>query len=499
MKKAILLTLVLAFVSLTSGRECRAQQSGELLDKVAAENRSTIEALVLYPEEIRKAILEACTHPECIARLSAIGAQSRKAFNEMIAPHPREIQQQIWELARYPVLIDKLAVGGKKSQKKVKTILRDFPQEIHPIVYDLSENNYSLLVELNKLNETARSSLLSITTDYPPETRKAFEKLINYPDVLSVLQDHMTLSVIVGSAYQEDPDALKKKGSALRQQIYQTNSLVLREWKNTLEKNPQVLDEYKASTQAFAKETGHDSVKAKAPVTTDLSGLAVAPYPYWIGYPGGRASDAWYPYPAWHYWGYHYDEEGAVVIFGMPSFEFTDWYFASPGHFSTYPSLTDQFIRVHERYPDLRNGFHEAVFQWYEKNRDKIPGKWLKDDASRAARLAEFGQFEKSFESYMRANPGTWHSRQKYLKDNAAKYPALSAVEKPSTQVYTLGLTQQTHATAKGTDGNSKVKLQQPNELMRLNQAQDYHHGTWNAKTWQRLFEPGMMGRGRDR
>lgn len=86
--KSILSTLAGMLLVITLAN---AQGEKDLLKQLVEEDRSAVDAIVLYPEEIRDHIFEVATHPEVLIKLSGMQEKTQKAFREIIKPYPQEV------------------------------------------------------------------------------------------------------------------------------------------------------------------------------------------------------------------------------------------------------------------------------------------------------------------------------------------------------------------------------------------------------------------------
>ena len=67
--KSIRCLVFVVITCLISATQLLAQNEKNMLSQLIAEERETVDALVLYPEETRLAILEACLYPEVLVKL----------------------------------------------------------------------------------------------------------------------------------------------------------------------------------------------------------------------------------------------------------------------------------------------------------------------------------------------------------------------------------------------------------------------------------------------
>lgn len=103
-----------------------SQDDKSLLTDLLKEDQQTIEALVLYPDSIRRIILEAAGQPDALARMENLHEKTQEKFKDIISPFSQEVQANFYELARHPRLIHALVLNGKKTKTEIKSqILRN--------------------------------------------------------------------------------------------------------------------------------------------------------------------------------------------------------------------------------------------------------------------------------------------------------------------------------------------------------------------------------------
>ena len=100
-----------------------AQDEKELLAQIFEEDRTAIDALVLYPKETRLAILETATYPQALIKLQRIQQKTSAQFRSLIDDKSKATQQIIWDLTRYPDLVNQLVYDGSRKKKKIETKL----------------------------------------------------------------------------------------------------------------------------------------------------------------------------------------------------------------------------------------------------------------------------------------------------------------------------------------------------------------------------------------
>ena len=415
-----------------------AQDDLSYLKKIFEEDRSTVDALILYPEDVRSAMFEASLHPEGLVRLEALQNEYNKSFADLMGQYPKDEQEKYWNIVRYNGLVQKLVHGKRKSENEIQEILKNYPQEIHKTALDLGRNKHDELVNISKMEDAFHAQFSGIINAYPPKTRDAFSKLLEVPEVLSILQENISLVVLVGEAYRKNPELVKQKTDSVSLEVARQNAENVKEWSKTLEENPEAAAELKSAAKDYAKEYGYDDEQYSQPKQKEVVEIHhyYEPYPYWFGYPWWYPRHWWYPYPYWYHWGFYFSDGGIVVI-GLPSYYFVSWYFHYPIHHYYYPHLSDAYIYTYRKKPGTRtsNTITRGVNEWVNEKKDRMPEGLLNDDPKRPQRLKEYGKFEEDYARHNLEKPTKPLSRAEYFDKNEKKYPTLNYPKREEQKV----------------------------------------------------------------
>lgn len=168
-------------------------------------NNEELEALALYPNDIRAAILELSTHTELIVKLGLIQEKSQEAFQEIISIETEEVQKNLWELLRYPGLVEDLVEGGPKSKIELKDITASYPEEINDISMEIGVGQYDKLVSINQIDQEVNHTLEVLLKQYDDDTEEKVKLLLMFPEVLHIIVDNLDAAVLVGNEYQRNP------------------------------------------------------------------------------------------------------------------------------------------------------------------------------------------------------------------------------------------------------------------------------------------------------
>jgi hypothetical protein len=422
----LVLTMGLVFTAITG----TAQDDGRSLYKqVAKQNQEAVDAIAMYPTETRKIIFEATEYPEVIAKLNSMQKNSQDAFEKLISSFSKDEQENIWNLTRYDGLISDLAANHKMSSDEINNILVNYPEEIHKTALEDGINHYDLLVQIDKMNKSYKSDFELLMSDYPPGVIKIFREMIKMPEVLDILFDHMQYTVVVGNYYKNNPVRVLHKTDSLNLVLTQKNIQETNDWKQSMNDNPQIQEEYTQAAQEYAQDNGYQPEDYNSTLTPDVTNYNTNPYNWWFGYPSWYPYDYWNPYPYWYDWGFYYGANGQIVFFGLPSAYFMEWYFYYPNHCSEYAELSNHYYNYYYGHRESLNynSISHSVGDWRNRNRDIITADWDNDRSSRTQRFKEYGKMETDRQTYNTRNPKKQIDQTEYVQKQKRKYPLLSA------------------------------------------------------------------------
>lgn len=335
----------------------KAQEQDPLFKQLIEENKSSVDALILYPAEIRESILEVCTHPEALVKLDRIQKKSSDYFKGLIDGFSRKDQEQFYDLVRYPNLVYELVEDGPKSKEEIEEILKNYPDEIHSAALKRGRKSYTTLKGIEGLNAQTDQAFSALLSGYDDDMQHAINTLIERPEILSILTDNLDLAILVGDVYREDPALVLHKADSLQEIIAKEQADELEEWKRDLENDPRALAEMDRAGRDFARENDYDLSDAPPNDGRDVT-VHFYPYPYWYGYPYWYTRPFWYPYPYWYHTGFYYSSSGSMIIVGLPSFYYSTWFYRYPVR---YYYLDRHYWRYYDRYPRSRSSFRRGM------------------------------------------------------------------------------------------------------------------------------------------
>lgn len=413
-----------------------AQTDKALLHELAQDNKQSIEALVLYPEDARLAILEAAKYPEILIKMQHIRTKTEAAFRSLIENYPRNTQEVFFEISRFPGLAAAL-VAHQNDRALLGRDLEQFPEKYRNEALDLAQRQMPTMSRIAQLHQTAQGAFDQLIANYPAPAQSAFSTLLGLPEVIDILNEDLRFTVLVGDMYKEDPAWVLHKIDSLQLVVAREQADELDSWQNTVNSDPQAREELQAATQEYAQEYGYTD-EVYGVYTDDLYAednpanrvvyverYYAYNYPYWFGYPWWAPQPCWRPYPYWWYWGF-YPYQQTVVIVQLPSSHFMHWYFDHPYHHHRYNRLSTHFVQHYYGHRSSGSTISMGVGDWRDANRDLLSDEWLSDNGRLPARLKEYAVFEQQREQYNAKNPGRAQTPVQFLEKNTRQYPDLS-------------------------------------------------------------------------
>lgn len=317
-------------------------------ESFSPEQREALGTLALADAPVRDAILEASLHPQKIEQIAAIAERSSAGFRARLDQVPRSKQKDIWELVRHPELIDALVLGGRPSRGSIDEILEPYPESVREIARRAALQDFDLLSDIAHLRDDAEGETAIVLASLPLASQASFEALIERPDIMTTLAAHPDLTRKLGGLYRVSPQRARATLDRHHDELVDENERAVAKWREIIEEDPEAREELLESAERFAEEEGYESPRAATaePETTIVHHYH-HPYPYWFGPPHWYLGGHWYPYRA--HWGFGFNLDGGIWIYGLPSPVFSYWHFGHARHDRSYSHLHSRWPR-HSRY-----------------------------------------------------------------------------------------------------------------------------------------------------
>lgn len=483
----------------------RAQETdASLLNQVSRDDQAAVDAVAMYPKDVRSEIFTAAMYPEIIVRLNTMQKKTNAKFNALLASYSKEEQEKIYNLTRYPDLITQLANGHPKSEAEIKTILTKYPDEIQQTALDEGVHNYDLLVHIDQNGVEYSKNFETMISSYPPQAVNAFRELIKIPEVLSTLTDNMQFTVVIGDVYKRNPDLVMQKTDSLNVALSQKNKQEASEWQQTLKENPQAQQQYEQAAQEYAQENGYKTEEYATPRSPEIENYTSYSYNWWFGYPVWAPHAYWDPYPYWYDWGFYYGPHRRVVFIGMPSTYFLNWYFYNPQHHVRFPELSAHYYTYYYGHRGAigYNSISRSVYNWHNRNADIVTSEWDRDPARRVQLFKEYGQMEVERRKYNQAHPEHILKRPEFIENHKDSYKNIRPLNnEPRRGNYSRPMPEPEPPVNRprvGIPGSYNLKdnatpephqeehhFQQQHDYKQMNNAVDNH-----KSSWQQLQQP---------
>lgn len=419
--KAFRIAIVLFLSSL-----CLTAQAQDIQDRISRlfrEDSTDIQTIAMYPAETRSKLLLAATHPEALARISDANKKSNEQFRGLISGYSKDDQERIWNLTRFDGLIQKMAKLNPPSEEALEEILKPYPKEAQEDARVVGIQYPSVAGALAQQQNMFTADFDQIVNGYSGKDQDAFQALLQQPEVLSILNNNMDMTVRLGDLYKSDPVLINNEMDALALQLASQKAKDTEEWKQTVQKDTAAKQELQEAAKDYAKEKGYREDELTNVDIRIIEHPVFYPYPYWCGYPYWHESPYWYPYPYWYHSGFYF-WNGNMVIIGPPSWYFIHWHFNHHPHFYHYPHLSGAYINYYygPRRSTVQNS--REVNTWVNENRSNLPRDFFVKDKDQPERIRAFGRQEPRQIEHRDIQPEVQPTRPKQNELSEPKVPA---------------------------------------------------------------------------
>ena len=448
-----------------------------------------VESIIQYDADTRYNILLVSTEAELLPKIAALRETIEKKFQGTIKSLDREDQEVIYAMLQQEGLFMDLASLGKDATPEQIEEVLSRPAYSTDLeagdVYRLAQKHSRTLTNIKAYWEEANTSFQEIIADIPEEKQDAFKALLRQPEVLDILDEHEDFTRQLGEAYEEEPDWVVEKTDSLAIFYQNEHKKEIAEYQKELDENPEMKKEMEDAAEEYAREFGYDPEELKAaqeeaeeqPQQNVTVNVTYNAYPYWFGYPYWYPMPMWRPYPWYYHCGFRYGRGGVVVVFGMPSYHYSMWFYRGP--YRRYPSCARYHHYHHHRHPYTRSGFNNA----YRRNNVRIQNNniYVNGKNSNISRSNKYDykrpttQTRPTQPSYNKpaSRPSTQPSQPSNPQTRPSTQPSTQPQTRPSTQPSTQPQNKQYNRSTQPSNTQSRGNTQQY-------RANDYHRSNWN-------------------
>ena len=380
------------------------------LDRVDEDDQEALEALAVYPEDKREDALEVATEADKLVDLQNLQEDSQDTFKDLLEPYSQDDQEQLFELSRYPDLVESISRGGPKSRGELESLAAKYPEDVRNAAVRQGSDHHKVVSRMHALLSDFDRRFDDLIDDLSPRKQEAFRSMLATPELLSLLAEHTNMTVILGDAFDRNPDDLRAALSDLNLEVAKRNAEEADDWKKTVDADPDLRRDYDSAAVDYRNDTGYDAYSGPSRPVVNVN---ISPYPYWVGYPWWYPVSYtyydpwywWYPRRSWGYCGYSYGPRvvfhgGPVYRPWFPSYHFTSWYFSGGHHHSRYPYLSDRFVSYYDRPIVINNHYNyvnvrkRVVRKFVYETDHVMPANYFKgkNRRDRVERFREFGK-----------------------------------------------------------------------------------------------------------
>jgi hypothetical protein len=492
--------LVATLVMLTTFKAA-GQDQKSLLGNLTESERKSIEAIALYPEDIRLAVLEVASHPAQMITIKRLQEESQQNFRNLVERYPRETQEAIWDLTRFDGLMEAIAASDL-TRPSLDAIVQSYPPEISETVRRLQSNDFALIREVVHLRLSTEQASRELFSSESAEFQHAINVLLDHPEVLSIMMDEVELAIMIGDIYLNERTWLLRKADSLHIALAAENSRSLEDWKATVENDPELQDELRASLQEYSGDYPFDDVyysegedipvtiRNEDQIVDHISVYYHYHYPFWFGYPYWYDYPRWRPFPYWYDWGFYPFYRRPLMVIGLPRYHVVWWYFNKPYHHYRYNHLSTQLIQHYHTHREFGGGITSAVNHWQMQNRNVITNDFLSNRPQLSENLRLYGQMEEKRLSYnQRKSPDKRLTSEEYLLKKERKYEPIKAetsrVQRP--EVAREQILRDLDNKPERTRTTTPPKTTERKEQIRtIDKAKEYHRNNWTRKPAER-------------
>lgn len=420
---------VLTFLLVTAAAAVYGQAGLSSFSAVYRQDSATVSSIARYPDSLRRAMFTASLWPQALLRISQQQKETSADFRRALTDESQSTQQALWELARYPDLVNKLAQGGKKSKEEISALSAGYPEKIRQYALDNGRSSYNTLVAMSRVQADFDRSFEAVLKEFPVEARGAYRRMLGSPETFDLLSDNIKTAILLGELYRKDPAGLARQADSMNLALAQQHTRDVEDWKKSLDNDPEAKKELKEAAQEYADQNGYSSSEYNSTTVVIVHDYVYAPYPYWAGYPWWYTTPYWYAYPWWYNWGYYYDPFGNIVVWNVPSYQFSYWYFHGCHHHYYHHHLSEHMYDYYGAHRRPGEGFDRGITQWRKEASLDAKTDWLNQHEGREEAFQNYGKLDIDYKAYQQAHPGSGVSKADYLQAKGTDFPKLSPPE----------------------------------------------------------------------
>lgn len=105
-----------------------------------------------------------------------------------------------------------------------------------------------------------------LVEDHPPKTRQSFQQLIHHLEIVSILNEDMSLTILLGDAYKKSPEQVQRRAAELNLQVAREHAEAIKSMAEELEESsPEEAGELQEVARAYAERYRYDASNFEGP------------------------------------------------------------------------------------------------------------------------------------------------------------------------------------------------------------------------------------------
>lgn len=186
--------------------------------QAAAEVADPVQALGIYPADIRAATAEVLQHPDVLLKLEKYRETVRAEFKNLISPYPQKTQETVWHLVPYRKLWRGLGANSG-SAEATQDLLKSYPKDVQDLANYLLKNSPDIIGKVVAMEKQTYQQYYKMISGLDPKAQAAFRTVGAHSGILSILSKALDLS----AGGTEPSPELKQKSQKLANELLALN------------------------------------------------------------------------------------------------------------------------------------------------------------------------------------------------------------------------------------------------------------------------------------
>jgi len=152
-----------------------------------------LQALKVFPADIRSATAEVLRHPGILVALEKYRQVAKARFGELLAAYPQKTQENARLLVPYRKLWRGLG-AYLGNENETEELLKPYSKEVQNAADYLLKNNPDVIGKVVKLEKETYQHFFQMISGLDPETQAAFKKVGQQSGIFGVLSNALNLA-----------------------------------------------------------------------------------------------------------------------------------------------------------------------------------------------------------------------------------------------------------------------------------------------------------------